>query len=141
MLLPVCVFPCMLQVTSALPTHPQTVLGYGSQTRAVGKAALAGHITRALSIAVFAPSAMHLQQANLTLPFKLLLPFQLCLYAVAVMWAQVGACVICVKNEGELPTHVEFAAVYVTVCCIHCFPLYIDGSSTTDAAIACMSKP
>jgi hypothetical protein len=88
----------MLQVTSALLTRPQTVLGYGSQTRAVGKAALAGHITRALSIAVFAPSVMHLQQANLTLPFKLLLPFQLCLYAVAVMWAQVGTA----RMEGEL---------------------------------------
>jgi hypothetical protein len=90
-----------LQTTSALLVHPRSVLGYGTQTAAVGKAALSGNISRALAITVFAPTAMHLQQANLHLPFKFLLPFQLGNFLIAVMWAQGLPCWLSAAPSGN----------------------------------------
>jgi hypothetical protein len=76
-----------LQVLTGLLTHPETVLGYGTQTAAVGKAAIRGNITWALVLSLFAPTAMHLQHTNLVLPFRTLVLFQLGNFIVSAMWA------------------------------------------------------
>lgn len=75
------------QVLTGLLTHPETVLGYGTQTAAVGKAAIRGNIAWALLLSLFAPTAMHLQHTNLVLPLRFLVPFQLGNYIVSAMWA------------------------------------------------------
>jgi hypothetical protein len=83
---------CAVQGATVLWTHPQTVIGYGTQTAAVGKAALSGHTSRALLISIFVPTAMHLQHTHLHLPFSALLPFQLCNFIVAVIWSMGMPC-------------------------------------------------
>jgi hypothetical protein len=101
---------CALQTTSALLTHPRSVLGYGTQAAAVGKAALSGNISRALAITVFAPTAMHLQQANLHLPFKFLLPFQIGNFLIAVLWAQGLPCWLSASPSGQTHCNALFGA-------------------------------
>lgn len=96
---------CAVQASTVLWTHPQTVIGYGTQTAAVGKAALSGHISRALSISIFVPTAMHLQHTNLHLPFKALLPFQLGNFLVAVIWAQGLPCWLAAPDLAGVEQH------------------------------------
>lgn len=61
---------CYLQMSGVLWTHPGTVIGFATQTAAVGRAALTGHTTRALAISILAPTTMELQHCNLHLPFR-----------------------------------------------------------------------
>lgn len=75
------------QAQTALLTHPATVLGYGTQTAAVSKAALSGNTRKALGLSLLAPTAMHLQHSHFLLPLRSLVMFQMGNFLVGLMWA------------------------------------------------------
>lgn len=79
---------CWRLMSGFLWTHPGTVIGYATQTAAVGNAALSGHISKALAVSVCAPTAMELQHCNLHLPFRFMLPFQLANFALSIIWTK-----------------------------------------------------
>lgn len=116
-----------------LLTHHETVLGYGTQTSAVGKAALGGNITRALMLAVCVPTAMHLQHTNLHLSFQYMLPLQLGNFVVAVMWAQGMPCWLS-STAAAASTSTKGPALFGANLVPGNGPLHIVPAAAVDAA-------
>lgn len=92
-----------MQMSGFLWTHPGTVIGYATQTAAVGNAALRGHISKALAISVCAPTAMELQHCNLHLPFRCaVVVASACRVQVFVFLRCADACVVAFCLSAKL---------------------------------------